>query len=284
MHNEVLDLNAVVARTAGILRRTLGEDITVTLALGADLPPIKADRGKIEQIVLNLAVNARDAMPRGGRLSVTTARAGDAVTLTVTDTGCGMSEATQARVFEPFFTTKDGAGTGLGLATVYGIVTQSHGSIELTSAPGAGTSFIISLPASAEPLPDVAAIPVPPRVSDVYASVLVVEDDPGVRRLIESALRRTGHDVLSVAGPREALAAFRGEPDFDLVLTDIVMPDMSGYDLADEIRRMAPRARVVYMSGFTCDLVRQPVSEPFLAKPFTVESLTTIVRQALTAA
>jgi signal transduction histidine kinase len=295
MHSEVLDVNAIVARTAGILRRTLGEDIGVTLALDPAIKPIKADAGQIEQIVLNLAVNARDAMPDGGHLTLTTtmqpcgaehaaiAPAGDAadyVRLTIEDTGCGMSEETQSKVFEPFFTTKGTNGTGLGLATVYGIVAQSHGHIAIASTVGVGTTFTIDLPATLEPLE--AGEPAAPRrhVED-YATVLIVEDDPRVRRLIEIVLRRAGHDVVSVAGPRDALAALNSQADFNLVLTDVVMPEMNGYDLAAEVRRIVPCARVVFMSGFACDIVRQPVADPFLAKPFTIESLTTAVQQAL---
>jgi CheY-like chemotaxis protein len=279
VHNEVLDLNAIVSRMTGLLRRTLGGHITVTLTLDPGIKPIKADAGQIEQVLLNLAVNARDAMPDGGRLTLTTATADGFVRLTMTDTGCGMSEETQSRAFEPFFTTKDGAGTGIGLATVYGIVTQSHGQIALASAPGAGTTFTIDLPASAEPLPVPAPAP-RPRLVDGYATVLIVEDDPGVRQLVEVVLRRAGYDVLSVAGPSDALAAL-SQADFHLVLIDIVMPEMNGYDLAAEIRRTAPAVRIVFMSGCVGDPLRQPVSEPFLTKPFTVESLTTIVQQTL---
>jgi CheY-like chemotaxis protein/two-component sensor histidine kinase len=282
VRNEVLDLNAIVARTTGLLRRTLGGQITVTLALDPDIKPVKADAGQIEQVVLNLAVNARDAMPDGGRLTVTTATADGLVRLTVADTGCGMSEETQSRAFEPFFTTKDGTGNGIGLATVYGIVAQSHGHIALTSAPGAGTTFTIDLPPASEPLPVPVSAPTP-RLVDGYATVLIVEDDPGVRQLVEVVLRRAGYEVLSVAGPSDALAAL-SQTDFHLVLIDIVMPEMTGYDLAAEIRKTSPEVRVVFMSGFACDPLRQPVREPFLAKPFTVESLTTVVQQALGAA
>jgi CheY-like chemotaxis protein/two-component sensor histidine kinase len=284
VHAEVLDLNAIVSRTTGILRRILGEDIAVTLTLDPGIRPVKADAGQMEQIVLNLAVNARDAMPGGGRLTVTTIMAGDWVRLTMTDTGCGMSEETRSRVFEPFFTTKGDAGTGLGLATVHDVVARNHGRIELTSAPGAGTTFAIELPATHEtPSPEVRAAR-PAHVVDGSSRVLVVEDDPGVRRLIELALTRAGHQVVSVAGPRDALAALTGEPAFTLVLTDIVMPEMNGHDLAVEIRRIAPGLRIGFMSGFACDLARQTAGELFLAKPFTVESLTTFVRHASSAA
>jgi two-component system cell cycle sensor histidine kinase/response regulator CckA len=284
VHAEVLDLNAIVSRTTGILRRLLGEDIAVTLALGADIRAIKADAGQIEQIVLNLAVNARDAMPDGGHLTVTTSMAGSCVRLTMADTGCGMSEETRSRVFEPFFTTKGAAGTGLGLATVHDIVKQNHGAIELTSVPGVGTTFSIDLPATFEALSPEVRPAKPATVADGSSRVLVVEDDPGVRRLIELALRRAGHDVVPVAGPRDALAALTGQPNFTLVLTDIVMPEMNGHDLAVEIRRIAPGLPIGFMSGFARDLAPQTAGELFLAKPFTVESLTTFVRQASSAA
>ena len=183
------------------------------------------------------------------------------------------------------------AGTGLGLATVHDIVTRNHGRIELMSAPGAGTTFAIELPATHEtPSPDVR----PARPADVVdggtltrassSRVLVVEDDPGVRRLIELALGRAGHHVFAVASPRDALAALTSGPAFTLVLTDIIMPEMNGHDLAVEIRRLAPGLRIGFMSGFACDLARQTAGELFLAKPFTVESLTSFVRQASSAA
>jgi two-component system, cell cycle sensor histidine kinase and response regulator CckA len=292
MHTEVLDVNAVVARTADTLRRTLGEKIDVTLALDPEIKAVKADAEQMEQIVLNLAANARDAMPNGGHMTLTTnmhtygaesaaiAPAGDYVRLTIADTGCGMSEETQLSVFEPFFTTKGTGGTGLGLATVYGIVAQSHGHVAIQSTVGVGTTFTIDLPATSEPLVAGEAVE-EPRFVDGYATVLIVEDDPRVRRLIEIVLRRAGHDVVSVAGPRDALAALNSQSDFNLVLTDIVMPEMNGYDLATEVRKIVPRTRVVFMSGFACDAVRQPIADPFLAKPFTIESLTNAVQQAL---
>jgi two-component system, cell cycle sensor histidine kinase and response regulator CckA len=291
LHNEVIDVNAVLARTAGIIRRTVGEGVTVTMALDPAIKPIKADAGQLEQIVLNLAVNARDAMPGGGHLTLTTTMQseggnaaiapGEYVRLTVADTGCGMSPEAQSRVFEPFSTAKGEA--GLGLATVYGIVAQSRGQIAIASTVGVGTTFSIDLPTTSEPLATDELVAAPAFV-DGYATVLIVEDDPRVRRLIEVVLRRAGHDVVSVAGPRDALTALNTQPDFNLVLTDIVMPEMNGYDLAAEVRRVAPRAHVVFMSGFACDVARQPLADPFLAKPFTIESLTNAVQQALAGA
>jgi two-component system cell cycle sensor histidine kinase/response regulator CckA len=293
-HTEVLDLNVVVARTAGILRRTLGENVGVTLALDPAIPRIKADAGQLEQVILNLVVNARDAMPDGGHLTVTTSlyagHRGPAigcargyVRLSVADTGCGIPEETRSKVFEPFFTTKGDAGTGLGLATVYGIVTQNAGQIGLESAVGIGTTFTIDLPATAEAAPVAELGAFPPRVADAYAKVLIVEDDPRVRQIIEIALRRAGHDVVAVEGPQEALVVLNGRSDINLVLTDVVMPGMNGYDLATEVKKVAPGARIVFMSGYAHDPVRQP-RDGFLAKPFTVESLTHVVQHAMACA
>ena len=288
---EVLDLNAIVARATGILRRTLGENVGVTLALDPDIPRIKADAGQLEQVVVNLAVNARDAMPNGGHLTLTTSRyAGDRdpaigcareyVRLTIADTGCGIPAETRSKVFEPFFTTKGAAGTGLGLATVYGIVTQSGGQIDVDSTIGIGTTFTIDLPATSEaPVADLSAPP--PVFVDGYARVLIVEDDPCVRQIVELVLRRAGHDVVAVESPQEALAALRSQPDINLVLTDVVMPEMNGYDLAAEAKKIAPNARIVFMSGYAHDPDRQPADNAFLAKPFTAESLTHVVQHAL---
>lgn len=292
---EVLDVNAVVARTAGVLKRTLGEDIEVTLALDPTIKAVKADASHIEQIVLNLAINARDAMPNGGHLTITTtmyergaegapiAPPGEYVRLAIADTGCGISEEIQSKVFEPFFTTKGAAGTGLGLATVYGTVKQSGGHIQLDSTVGAGTTFTIDLPATPERPATCEAMSVPPRFIEGYATVLVVEDDQRVRELTELVLRRAGHDVVAAAGPREALAAMSAHAGVNLVLTDIVMPDMTGYELVDQLRRVVPGLRCLFMSGFPYDPVRAPIAAPFLAKPFTIESLTGAIQEAIAA-
>jgi CheY-like chemotaxis protein len=277
---EVLDLNAIVARTAGLLRPMLGENVGLTLALDPGIPRIKADAGQLEQIVVNLAVNARDAMPDGGQLTFTTVPyvgdedaamecAVEYVRLIITDTGCGIPAETRSKVFDPFFTTKGAAGTGLGLAMVYGIVAQNGGRIDLDSTVGVDTFPVADLSAT------------PPRFVDGYARVLLVEDDPNVRQFVEIVLRRAGHDVIAVEGPHEALALLRGQSDITLVLTDVVMPEMSGYELAAEIKKIAPGARIVFMSGYAHDTARQPVDDNFLAKPFTAESLTHVVRHAM---
>jgi len=295
---EVLDLNAIVTRTAGLLRPMLGENIRLTLALGSDIPRIKADAGQLEQIVVNLAINARDAMPNGGHLTFTTspyvadretaigcARA--YVRLTIADTGCGIPPEDCSKVFDPFFTTKGPAGMGLGLAMVYSIVTQNDGRIDLDSTVGVGTTFTIDLPATLD-LPATAdASPVadppasPPRLVDGHASVLIVEDDPAVRQIVEIVLRRAGHDVVAVEGPHEALAVLSAQSDITVVLTDVVMPEMNGYELAAAIKKIAPGVRIVFMSGFAPDTGSQPMDDNFLAKPFTAESLTHVVRHAM---
>ena len=277
---EVLDLNCIVARTAGMLKRTLGDHIGMSLDLDPAARLVKADRGHLEQVVLNLAINARDAMPHGGRLSIATAMAGEKVRMTVTDTGCGIPQAIQSKVFDPFFTTKGARGTGIGLATVYGIVEQSGGSITVASIEGLGTTFTIDLPPTTEELV-IQEPPSAPRVVEGCATILLVEDDPRVRSLAQLILHKAGHDVVAASGPIEALAAIKAQSDIDLVITDIVMPDMNGFDLADELKRIAPGVRVVFMSGFTSDQFRRTVDDQFLMKPFTVESLTNAVNQAL---
>ena len=277
---EVLDLNTVVARTAGMLKRTLGDHIEMLLDLDPSVRFIKADRGHLEQVVLNLAINARDAMPHGGRLQIKTVMAGDHVRMTVLDTGCGIPQAIQSKVFDPFFTTKGALGTGIGLATVYGIVEQTGGSISVASIEGQGTTFTIDLPATDEAIV-VPEPPAAPRVVEGCATVLIVEDDPRVRSLAELILHKAGHDVVTTGGPIEAIAALKAQSDIDLVITDIVMPDMNGFDLAMELRRITPGIRLVFMSGFTSDHFKRSIDDPFLMKPFTVESLTNVVDQAL---
>lgn len=278
---EAIDVNRVVARTADILRRTFPENIDVIVTLDPQPMRIMGHAGHIEQIVLNLAINARDAMTTGGRLTLTTLRHGDCVRLAVADNGSGIPAAIQSQVFEPQFSTKGTEGHGFGLATVRDIVQQSGGQIHLASTPGVGTTVTIDMPGAPERLPadGVASSPLPRP--DGCATVLIVDDDPHVRQLVEVVLRRVGYHVVSVTGPRDALAAVHRGTGFHLVLTDIVMPGMSGYDLAAAVRKIAPGARIAFMSGFADAGVREPSSDPFLAKPFTVESLTTLVQQAL---
>ncbi len=269
---EVLGLGDVVADTDKLLRRTIGEHIELISRIGADVPPVKADRGQLEQVLVNLAVNARDAMPDGGMLTIETAPMdldegfsasgahsvppGEYAQLTVSDTGTGMSSEQRARAFEPFFTTKaPGSGTGLGLATVYGIVKQAGGHINIYSEEGLGTSVKIYLPVTTdEPAESPAAKDGSPLGSG--QQVLVVEDDPAVGDVTQRILTRHGYRVLPAAGGEEALGICREVGQrIDLLLTDLVMPGMSGSQLAHQATALIPSLRVLYMSGYTDDVV-----------------------------
>jgi CheY-like chemotaxis protein len=285
-----LDLNAVVDRTERLLRRTIGEDIELRTRLAADLPPAVADQSQIEQVLLNLAINARDAMPTGGALSIGTERVdadgGAWVRLTVTDSGTGMAPEVAEHAFEPFFTTKGPSeGTGLGLATVYGIATQDGGRVDIASEVGRGTTVNVLLPACDD---DHDASVAPDRSDEAPAgrgeAVLVVEDEPGVRALTDRILRSAGYEVRSAANGIEGLALAREERP-DLVVTDVVMPGMSGSELAAALAGELPDVRVMFMSGYTDDvMMRHGVAErrvKLLEKPFTHEALLSAVREAL---
>jgi len=298
----VLDLNGVVAGMAQMLKPLIGETIELVTSLDPVLGRVKADPAQIEQIVLNLAVNARDAMPQGGRLTIETGNveldstfaethpgssAGPHTMLSVRDTGTGMSPDVQAHLFEPFFTTKGvGKGTGLGLATVYGIVKQHGGYIRIESAPGAGTAVRIYF-ARVAPLTDAAPAPAtdaPPAVGS--GTVLVVEDEGELRDLATEVLGIAGYTVLSAASPSAALdIAHRHAGPIHLLLTDVVMPEMSGRDLADRLVRTRPAMKILYMSGYTDDaIVHHGVLDPgtvLLQKPFTPDKLTRMVGDLL---
>ncbi|HKO15678.1 MAG TPA: ATP-binding protein [Gemmatimonadaceae bacterium] len=301
----VLDLNALTANLEKMLRRLLREDIQLETRLAPELGYVSADPGQLEQIIINLAVNARDAMPDGGRLTIETARVqhdparspgpacappGTYVTLTVTDTGHGMDEDTKRHIFDPFFTTKPvGHGTGLGLATVYGIVKQSDGHITVTSERGHGAAFQIYLPAVAA---DGQALATAEHIAPCQGGperILLVEDEPNVRRIARRMLERGGYTVIEAANGAEALRLVesRREP-IALVLTDLVMPEMGGRELATRLQAVSPTSRVLFMSGYSEDVVlRQQVAAEealLLEKPFTLETLTRKVREALTAA
>jgi PAS domain S-box-containing protein len=301
----VLDLNSVISDMERMLRRVIGEDIDLTASLDPSLWRTRADPSQIEQAILNLVVNARDAMPRGGRLTIETGNAelderytdryasfrpGPHVMLAVSDTGVGMSPELQARLFEPFFTTKElGKGTGLGLSTTYGIVKQSGGSIWVYSEPGQGTTFKIYLPRCDDPL-DRREEPAPPatRTPTGTERVLLVEDEPEVRRLVERLLRMNGYAVVSAPGPAEALAAVRaGQEGVDVLVTDVVMPGMNGRELARALASRVPGLRVLYMSGYTdAAIAQQGILEPgtaFLSKPFTPDGLARKLREVLDA-
>jgi signal transduction histidine kinase len=279
---KVLDLNAVVGNLAQMLRRIIGEHIALDLALDPRRPRVLADLGQMEQVIMNLAVNARDAMPGGGRLRLATVLEGGFVRLLVEDTGEGMDEATLARIFEPFFTTKErGKGTGLGLATVYGIVVQSHGEITARSAPGKGSVFEIRLPASEEPLPVEGSVVTSPGTGTSH-TILLVEDEDGVRTLFADVLRRAGYAVHTAEDPEAALRLAEGLPVLDLLLTDVVMPRMSGRQLAQRLEGSRPGLRVVYMSGYTDHILESEQGGwDFLQKPCSLDALQKKIREVL---
>jgi PAS domain S-box-containing protein len=297
----VLDLNAIVTGAGKMLERVIGEDIRLALALDPDLGAVKVDPGQIEQVIMNLAVNARDAMPQGGKLTIETANVeldtdytaehsvvnpGRYVELVVSDTGVGMDEPTKRHIFEPFFTTKElGKGTGLGLATVYGIVKQSGGFLWVYSEPGAGTTFKIYFPriAEAESTPRRAATPPPAKGSEI---VLLAEDAAPVRAVARQILERNGYTVLEAPSGKAAIdIATQRHGPIHLLLTDVVMPEMSGRQLADQLTAQRPEIKVLFMSGYTNDaVVRHGVLEAgiaYLQKPFTPDGLARKVREVL---
>jgi CheY-like chemotaxis protein len=299
---KVIDLNAVVADISKLLRPLIGEDIEVVVTRDPQLGHTEADPGQVEQVVMNLAVNARDAMPSGGKLIIETRNAdlddnyqrahanvkpGRYVMLAVSDTGCGMDAETQLRIFEPFFTTKEkGKGTGLGLSTVYGIVKQSGGYVFAYSELGRGTSFKIYLPR----VDEAAADSVPERQARIglrgSESILLVEDEESVRELIAEALKAQGYNVLVAGNGQEALAlAAPANCHIDLLISDVVMPGMSGRELAKRMAGSRPGMRVLYLSGYTEDaIVHHGVLDPgtaFLQKPFSLDALACKVREVL---
>jgi PAS domain S-box-containing protein len=298
----VLNLNTLVSDMEGMLPRLLGEDIAVSLTLHSELGSVKADQSQIEQVIMNLAVNARDAMPQGGKLKIQTAnveldqvyardhpgsKAGNYVLLAVTDTGTGMNAETLAHIFEPFYTTKErGKGTGLGLATVYGIVKQSNGYIVVDSAPGKGTTFQIYLPQHiGKPATEEREVDSGEKLRG-SESILLVEDSEPLRKLAQTFLESAGFRVMSAEHGEDALqVASRHGKTFDLLLTDVVMPGMNGRVLAEHLLPRQPGMRVLYMSGYTDSFIAgHGVLEPgthLLHKPFTDEVLIRKVREVL---
>ena len=285
VHPEVLNLNSVVADLGKILPRLLGENVEIVISPTPELWAVKADRTQIHQVIMNLAVNARDAMPNGGRLTITTANAelntGNYVMLSVGDTGVGMDTETQSRIFEPFFTTKEkGKGTGLGLSTVYGIASQNGGHIRIDSEPGRGSTFEIYLPRvekeheKAETKHGAEAAP------GGSETVLVVEDEQTLREMICQFLTFKGYNVLQASKGEDALRLCREHQGrIDLLLTDVVMPEMPGPELAGAILKFHPKVRVIYMSGYADRAIEKHVM--FLQKPFALEQLAGKVRDAL---
>ena len=301
---QVLDLNSSVTSMVPMLRRLIGENIDLTPTLQTDLGRVEADPSQIEQIIMNLVVNARDSMPSGGRVVLETSNAdldetfakrhvptqpGSYVMLAVSDTGSGMNKATQARIFEPFFTTKQlGKGTGLGLATVYGIVKQSDGYIWVYSEPGMGSTFKIYLPRVDAEVSLEASSVTPRPLPSGSETVLLVEDDRTVRLLASEMLRMNGYTVLQARDGREALDLVRrhGQP-IHLLLTDVVMPEMSGRQLAKGVADIQPGICVLYMSGYTDGVIAHhgvlDAGVAYLQKPFSAESLARKVREVLDA-
>jgi len=299
---KVLNLNSVVEDIKKMLGRLISEDIELITALDSQLGLAKADEGQIEQVIINLAVNARDAMPQGGTLTIKTANVevdeafarqhppmypGAFVRLTVTDTGIGMDAATQSRIFEPFFTTKErGKGTGLGLATVYGVVKQSGGFIWVSSEPGKGTTFEIFFPRVHEPARDATQDTGGSGPWKGSETILLVEDDEALRQLILNSLREAGYAVLEAANGAEALGIARQMPGkIDVLLTDVVMPGMSGTQVAESIVALFPTVKVIYMSGYSefaadhHEILRQ--GRILLQKPYTLQKLARAIREAL---
>jgi two-component system, cell cycle sensor histidine kinase and response regulator CckA len=297
----VLNLNDVLEAAGKMLHRLIGEDVALQLTLAPDLGNVKADPGQIEQVIMNLAVNARDAMPDGGKLTIETANIdldasyatqhavvapGAYVLVTVTDTGSGMDEPTKARLFEPFFTTKEiGKGTGLGLATVYGIVKQSNGYIWVYSERGHGTSFKVYLPRVSD-MTAPAAEARPLFANGGTETILLAEDASGVRAAAEEILKRLGYTVLVANDGHTALELAAARTDtIHLLVTDVIMPEMSGRQLADRLQQQRPGLKVLYVSGYTDDaIVRHGMLEPgiaFLQKPFTPHTLARKVREVL---
>ncbi|HEY2942316.1 MAG TPA: PAS domain S-box protein [Vicinamibacteria bacterium] len=297
---EVVPVGGLIEELSKMLRRLIGEDIELAIVLPPTAAAVRADPGQLEQVLMNLAVNARDAMPRGGKLTITVGvvqsddafrkdhpdvPAGPQVVISVTDTGVGMDAEVRKHIFEPFFTTKElGRGTGLGLATVYGIVKQSGGHVEVDTAPGAGTTFRIFLRAVDPPRP----MP-PPSLDEVVGgseTVLLVEDEAALRSLAQEILRDQGYKVIAAGSGTEALELARAhKAPIDLLVTDVVMPGMDGRELADRLGPVHPETRCLFMSGYTDDaVVRRGVREegmPFLQKPFTIDALALKVREVL---
>jgi len=296
---KIMHLGEIVRETGHMLERLIGEDIALALVVSGDLATVKADPGQIEQVVLNLAVNARDAMPNGGQLTVSVGSltmatpldgfpdqlpAGRWVLMTMEDTGCGMDAETLSHAFEPFFTTKErGKGTGLGLSTVYGIVRQSDGRVQVTSVPGRGTSFQIYLPRSDEKTISGAH----PSVGSSLGTetVLVVEDEPAVRNLVRTVLERKGYVVLVAQDGAAALDLVGKHTGvIHVLLTDVVMPGINGRDLAARVRARRPTIKVVFMSGYTADIPTELGTKggpAFLSKPFNERALTSKLREVL---
>lgn len=304
LEQKPLDLNKVVCSASEMLQPLIGEDVELKMVTATDLPLVKTDQARLEQVIMNLAVNARDAMPRGGKLTIETATVtldaeyarqhmdavpGNYVMLAVSDTGIGMDEQTRARIFEPFFTTKElGKGTGLGLAVVYGIVKQSGGNIWVYSEPGKGTCFKVYLPVAGVSDSEKPRKCEPDIIARGSETVLLVEDEGEVRALARESLERSGYRVLEASNGNEALEVCEHCPErIDLLLTDVVMPGMSGLELAKRLASLQPDMKVLYTSGYTDDtVIRHGALESgmaYIQKPFGSTTLSGKVREVLDA-
>lgn len=303
MQAKILNLKEVVTEVTKMLSRLLGENISLCCDFAPNLPPVRADAGMMEQIIMNLALNARDAMPKGGRLTITgrgvllneqvlqgrsEAYPGLFVCLAITDTGCGMDEATLQRIFEPFFTTKEvGKGTGLGLSTVYGIVKQHHGWIEVTSKKGKGTTFNIFLPVAASQTPQASQKIPPAPVRGGSETILFVEDEPDIRKLARQVLERYGYQVLEAGCGVEALKVWeQHKNDVALLMTDMMMPEgISGRDLAKELQAQKNNLKVIYTSGYSVEILEKDFAmqggSRFLPKPYQPQKLAQTIRDCL---
>jgi two-component system, cell cycle sensor histidine kinase and response regulator CckA len=301
LQTDVVDLNLVTADMVQLLQRVIGEDIELVTALCPDLGAVKADAGQLQQIILNLAANARDAMPTGGKLKIQTANVrfddgsraagslgpGDYVMLSITDTGTGIDPQSLPQIFEPFFTTKEaGKGTGLGLATVFGIVKQSGGEILARSALGQGATFEVYLPLVQEALTPHEQVDSPLALPSGSETILLAEDEPGVRALAHTVLAAAGYQVFEACDGIEALTiAAEHAGDIHLLLTDVVMPGMSGRELAERLATCRPESKVLYMSGYKPDVtLNHGVTEEevaYLQKPFSAVALARQVRMTL---
>jgi signal transduction histidine kinase/CheY-like chemotaxis protein len=292
----VINPNTVITGMEELIRRLIGEDILLVTILGSGLGNVKADPHQLEQVIMNLAVNARDAMPGGGRLIIESKNvrmpaefhgrpAGDYSLVSVSDTGHGMSPEIAARIFEPFFTTKElGKGTGLGLATVFGIVEQSGGVITVESSPGAGASFRVYLPVHTGADDQAAAQTVAPSAAARAGTILVVEDEAPLRRLVVKILRGAGYTVLEAAGGEEGLTLAGRERGLDLLLTDVIMPNLSGPEMVKRLRAARPELAVLFMSGYDNALIDRAGLErsaSFLPKPFSPRALLAKVSEVI---
>jgi len=297
---KIFNINEVVEEMQGMLQRVVGEDVQVSTTLADDLAHVRADPGQLQQVIMNLVVNARDAMPRGGELLIKTANLqlaehyhgvypdlgpGSYVMLAVSDTGIGMDEELQRHIFDPFFTTKEvGKGTGLGLSTVWGIVRQNGGQIRVYSEPGRGTTFKVYLPRVDEQA-EIQQPATKPETRRGSETILLVEDQPQLRQLTSAILAQYGYSVLQAANGAEALKLCKDNPTIQLVLTDVVMPGMTGIELGHQLQQLYPEMKILYMSGYTDDVIRRQGTlapeKAYLEKPFSAEGLNGKIREIL---